>query len=143
MTATELLCQLVGINPRQLSREQNILLEAELFTRVCDELREIYRVNNKDFFRTMKFTTEKEDAMLEANLIQCVINDILISEEYSLEGIACYTQIPEDVIYDIAAGCNITPSLPLSRKIIELHRTVRPNLYREILQKITDKVATA
>lgn len=141
MSATELLCLLVGVNPKNLSREQNLLLEAELFTRICEELKEIFRIKNKEFFRLMKFDTEKENTMLEANLIRCLINDILTSQEYSLSGIACYTQIPEDVIYDIAAGCNINPSLPLSRKIIELHRTVRPNLYRDILKKITEKIA--
>ena len=77
-----------------------------------------------------------ENIMLEANFIRCVINDILLTNEYTLQGIAYYTQTPEDVIYDIAVGNNQSPSFPLSRKIIEIHRTIKPDLYRNILKKI-------
>ncbi len=74
--------------------------------------------------------------MLEGNFIRLVINDILLTEEYTVQGIACYTQTPEDVIYDIAMGNNLAPSFPLSRKIIEIHRSIRPDLYSNILKKI-------
>jgi hypothetical protein len=139
MPATEPLCQIVGINANNLSREENYIIEVELFVRVCEEIKEIIKLKNKDYFRLMKLNTEMESAMLDAILIRHVINDILLTEEYSIEGIACYTQTPEEVISDVAAGKNPAPSLPLSRKIIELHRSVRPNLYREVMKKITSE----
>ncbi len=77
--------------------------------------------------------------MIEANFIRCIINDILSTEEYNLPGIAYYTDTPEDVIYEVAAGCNVRPTLLLARKIIELHRLVRPHLYREIMNKIINE----
>jgi len=74
--------------------------------------------------------------MLESELVRCIINDILSTEEYSLTGIAFYTRKPEDVIFEIASGNNTDPSASLLRKIIELHRSVRPSLYQQIIKKI-------
>jgi hypothetical protein len=142
MPASEPLCQIVGINSNKLSREENYIIEVELFVRVCEEIKALFKSQHKDYFRLMKLTAEKESAMLDGILIRHVINDILLTEEYSMEGIACYTHTPEEVICDVAAGKNIAPSLPLSRKIIELHRSVRPNLYREVMKKITAEYLT-
>ncbi|MEO8400311.1 MAG: hypothetical protein ABI597_00770 [Gammaproteobacteria bacterium] len=137
MPATEPLCNVIGLKPHNLSREEFIVLEIELFVSVCEELKEILKTHYKDYFRFMKFNEEMEKVMLEDNFIRFVINDILLTEEYSLQGIAHYTQTTEDVIEDVASGLNPAPSLPLSRRIIDLHRSVRPNLYREIMKKIT------
>ena len=73
---------------------------------------------------------------METNFLRHVIHDILSTEEYSLSGLAYYTRTPEDVLYDIATGKNTDPSASILRKIIELHRTIRPELYRVIIQKI-------
>jgi hypothetical protein len=136
MPALEWLCQLIGIPPQVLSKREQVILEAELFNTIYAELRERFRSQYKNYFILLKFNQEAEDAMLETNMIRYIIHDILIAEDYSLPGIACYTQMPEEVICDIATGRNISPSLNLSRKILALHRTTRPELYQEILEKI-------
>lgn len=138
MSAVQELCCLYGIDPKNFSKEENFLLEANLFTHICEELKEIFRNQNTEFFRLIKFTKEMENEMLEANFIRFVINDILSTEEYTLDGIAYYSDSSEEVIQEVAVGLNTSPSLALARKIIELHRTIRPTLYREILNKITN-----
>jgi hypothetical protein len=139
MSAVELLCCLVGLNTYELKRKESFFLETELFIRICDELKEFFKVQHIDYFFSLKGNTETENSTMEENIIRFVINDILSTEEYSLSGVACYTYMPEDVIYEVAIGKNIHPSLFLSRKIIELHRSVRPALYREIIKKIIEK----
>ena len=47
--------------------------------------------------------------------------------------------MPEEVIYEIAIGQNLDPSITLSRKIMGLHQSVRPKLYREMIKKITER----
>lgn len=136
MSATKLLCQTLGVNPGVLSKEENGILEADLFTRICEELKGIFKIEYRDYFRVLKLNTEMENTMMEFNLARFVINDILSTEEYSLPGIAYYTYKPEDVIFEVATGKNTDPSSSLLRKIIELHRSVRPELYREIMKKI-------
>lgn len=141
MSAANLLWHLEGVNSSLLSNEEMFLLEAELFMRICEELKRVFIIQYKNYFRIMKFNAEMENAMMEAYYVRCVINDILSTEEYSLPGIAYYTHKPEDVIFDVATGKNTDPSSSLLRKIIELHRTVRPNLYREIMKKILIEAA--
>lgn len=140
MTAVRALYQLLNINLRSLSKKELVFLEADLFTRICEELKEIIRYQNKDYFRLLKLNKEKENTMIETNFIRCIINDILSTEEYNLAGIAYYAAIPQDIIYEVASGCNLHPTLALARKIIDLHRSVRANLYREIMKKIISKL---
>jgi hypothetical protein len=137
MPATEFLCQLIGIDPRKFSKEENILLEAELFTRLCGELEGIFKERYKNYLRVIKFDINKESDVREDNLVCCIVNDILSTKEYTLEGIAQYADLPEDVIYEASLGANKAPSTTLFRRVIELHRMVRPELYRQLMDKLT------
>lgn len=138
MAAMEFLCRLWGVNPQFLTYQEKLILEAELFVRICEELKDHYRNKNKEYLSLMNVNRKKEAAMLEANFLKFVIQDILMTEEYSIFGIAHQTQIPVDVICDLASGKNKTPSLQVSRKIIELHKTVRTDLYEEVIKKIKE-----
>ena len=137
MFAKKLLYSFEGVNYSVLSKMEIILLETELFTRLCEELKNFFKVNRyENYFHLMNFDIEMENAIMETNYVRCVINDILASEEYSLAGIAYYTDKPQDVIIDLASGQNIDPSSSLLRKIMELHRSIRPELYHELIRKI-------
>ncbi|TAK76025.1 MAG: hypothetical protein EPO11_04755 [Gammaproteobacteria bacterium] len=135
MPALEFLCKDIGINPHKFSKEELILLEAELFFCLCDELEQLFKIQYKNYFQLLKLKDEREEAMIGPSLLRCIIKDILSTEEYTLSGIALYTHTSEEVIYEIANGLNANPSLALARKIIELHRAVRSELYRSILKK--------
>jgi hypothetical protein len=137
MPALDWLCHIAGIDSHQFSKEENLLLEIELFFRLCNQLKELFSTQFKEYFQLIRMNTEMENIIMEANFMRCIVNDILLSEAYTLSGIALYTQMPEDIIYEVAAGCNTSPSFYLSRKIIELHRSVRPELYKEMMKKIT------
>lgn len=138
MPAMEPLCQMLGINSNEFSKEENSILEAKLFTHIYEELKEIIKAQYKDYFQLMKFNKDMENKMIETEFLRCVINDILSTEEYSLPGIARYTNTPEDVIHEVIIGNNNNPSFVFSRRIIELHRTVRPDVYQAILKKIIE-----
>jgi len=139
MSAIQPLYDLIGIRSSCLSKEECILLEADLFVRICSELTNIFRQENKQYFRLMKFTLEMEDTMLETNFIRLIIKDILSTEEYSPRGIACYTDTHEDIVQDLASGLNTKPLAIFLRKIIELHKLVRPDLYLTIGKKIASE----
>jgi hypothetical protein len=119
-----------------LPKKEKILLEAYLFIHLHHELRTIFSKRYRKYLQIIKFDTEKEDAMLDANFLLYLINDILSTEEYSLTGIAHYTRIPEEIIFDVISGLNKNPSSTLWRKVIELHSTVRRDLYQELIKKI-------
>lgn len=139
MAAMEPLCVLIGIKPSKLTNQEKFLLESEIFLSICEELKEVFRKQHKEYFYLMKFTFEKENAMLDANLARLIIQDIILTGEYNFEGISRYTHIHEDVLQEIYAGKNLNPSVTLFRKILELHRMVRPELYQKISAKILEK----
>jgi len=74
--------------------------------------------------------------MLENDLARLITRDILSSKEYNLTGLALYSDTPEDVIQEVIDGRNKRPSATFLWKIIELHRSVRRDLYNTIIQKI-------
>jgi len=143
MSAIEPLYRLVGVIPSRLTEEQRFLLEADIFTRIYEELREIFRKQHKDYFFLMKFTTEMENIMLESKFVRLIVQDILATGEYSLEGIAHYTDTHEEIIEEMMIGRNSSPSAAFFRKLINLHRSVSPELYEEIIKKVTENCLTA
>jgi len=143
MSATEPLCRLIGIDPYKLSKEEYLILEAELFYSVCEELKEIFRIQHKEYFRLTKYTVEMESIMLEQNFLRFVINDILSTKEYTIEGIAYYVDTHTDVVSEVILGHNLNPSAILLHRTIGLHRSVRGDLYKTIMQKIIEKYLIA
>lgn len=142
MPALEPLCYLLGINPSKLSKEENIILEVDLYLRIGEELKEMFRQEYKDYFYLLKFTLSMENIMLEDNFIRLIMRDILSTGEYSLQGIARYIDTPEDIVYELASGLNAKPLAVHLRKTIELHRSVRPSLYQAIGEKIICELLT-
>ncbi|MBA3660219.1 MAG: hypothetical protein H0W64_00645 [Gammaproteobacteria bacterium] len=142
MPKMEPLCSLLGINSRKLNKEENLLLEMELFVQIWKELKNFFILQQQNYFYFAKFPIDKENAVLDAVTLNLIIRDILSTEEYSLLGIAYYTDTHEDIIQDVIIGYNLSPSITFLRKIIELHRLVRRDLYQTIIKKITVEYLT-
>lgn len=136
MPALEPLCHLLGVSTKGLTKEECFLLEADLLTQICDHLKEVFREDHKRYFNLLKFTKEKEDCMLEAKFFSLIIHDILSTNDYTLEGIANYTDFQMDVIQEVYVGQNSNPSALLLRRLIELHKVVRRELYLHLTHKI-------
>jgi hypothetical protein len=136
MTATVPLFKLMGIDSSRLLKEELLILEAELFLCILNELKEIYRGQCNNYFRLMKLTKEMENSMLDADFLSLIIKDILSTQEYTLQGIAEYIDFHEDILVDIVTGKNQCPSSMFLKRIIELHRSVRLELYQTIMKKI-------
>lgn len=143
MPAIQPFFDLIGIKTSQLSEEEKILLDADLFVRVCNELMEVFRQQNKEYFHVMKFTLKMENAMLESGFIKLIIKDILSTGEYSLKGIAYYTGTHEDIVQELASGLNTKPLASILRKTIELHKSVRHELYYAMGKKIAAEYLSA
>lgn len=142
MAALELLCHFIGIDSNQLSKKENFILEAELYMHISGELWKSFRSQYADYFYLFKFNSEMENMMMELFFIRCLINDILKSEAYNLSGIAYYTQTPEEIIQDLLIGYKVSPVIAFTRKLIELHKSIRPEVYQNILKKIIHNEVT-
>lgn len=123
----------------QLSPKEQILVESYLYVHLCRELRNFFETEYKSSFQFGESDLEKEDFMFDTDFLNFVIQDILLTEEYSLAGIAIHTHIPLDVIRDLVSGINKAPSSFVWRKLVELHSTIRHELYRELINKIVQR----
>ncbi|HSW68607.1 MAG TPA: hypothetical protein VLI69_00425 [Gammaproteobacteria bacterium] len=74
--------------------------------------------------------------MLEIGFLPSILCDIFSTEAYTLQGVAKYIDYHEDVITHIIIGKNLSPSLILVKRLTELHRSIRPELYQAIMKKI-------
>lgn len=114
-----------GISRKLLSKEEMFLLDALLLDALCGELTGLLK--------------EEYKMVLDKNVINLMLQDLIRSEDYTIGGVAAYTDVPEEVVYDIAIGSITNPSLDVSRKIIKLHMGARPALYTRVMQKITEQ----
>lgn len=124
----------LGLSTDHLSRVEKIYLEIELFFYFYNELRKVFLKDFEGYFKLMHFSRDMEFIMIEQKMARLVVNDIL--QDYTLEGIAYYTAIPEDVVYDVAMGTNTNPSIEFISKVMVLHREVKRDLYEEIKKKV-------
>lgn len=139
MSSLEPLCQLAGLKPNKLSKGEGFLLEAVLFVQICEELKLLYKKEHEGYFQLLNINNETEDEVVETRFIPHIINDLLSNNDYTISGIACYTQTPEDVILEVMSGLNTRPSAIFLRKLIELHTAVKPALYRSIIRKVVSE----
>src|SRR5438445_1908762 len=139
MPAVQPLHLLIEINHGMFSKKEHLFLEAYFLRRVCEEVKQIFSKQLKEYFYLMNYNIEMESVMLDASFLRLVINDILSTEEYTLEGIASYTATHADIIHEVISGRNSTPSAILLQRTLDLHRTVRSDLYREIVKKIASE----
>ena len=133
MSAIEPICFQQGVKPSRLSANELKILEAEYFVRICLILEKWMKKNNE--VQDIRSVKGKSGELLDGNFVRCMINDMLSAGFYTVSGLALYTGVPDDVIFDLAGGLNSDPSLRLTRKLIELHRMARPEIYRKLLGK--------
>lgn len=75
---------------------------------------------------------------MDSKIIQLLIHGIVETGEYTLEGIAYYTQIPFDVIYDAACGINNQFSITPWMRIIALYIQVKPDIAQMLFDKLLE-----
>ncbi len=139
MSAMEPLCYLLPHLRNTLSKKEMFLLEAQHLLTILNEIEIRLKIKQKNYSLLTGMNNETEKTMVETQLLSEIIKDILKSGQYSIEGIAYYTNAPEEIIYDIASGLNTNPSALLLRKILGLHRSIFPDIYKKITDKILRK----
>lgn len=136
MSAIQLWSNILGIQPKNFRKIEILMLEAVVFTRICEEIKKFFIEQRKEFFGLLKYTDEMKNNTIESEFLKLMILDILASGDYNMEGIACYANTHVDVVQEIISGLNNHPSAMLLQRILALHRSVRQDLYKMTLKKI-------
>lgn len=88
---------------------------------------------------SFKSTSVMELYMLDNKVIRVVIEEIIETGEYTLEGIANYSRLPIDVFIDIMCENHISPSLTLWSKVISLYVQVKPEIVKYLFDTLTSE----
>lgn len=140
MFKTDLWKQLNQICHAILDKEELLLIKANFHLRICKELKEHQKNKQSNYLKLMKLSLEMENKMLEDNMLRNILLDILSTEEYDAKGIAYYTHTHEDIVQEVISGQNTRPSAIFFHKVLELHQSVRKEIYDMILKKILKSI---
>ena len=119
---------------KSFMKNERKLLKVFLLGRLYQIFCELFqnKIQDSQYF----FPTEcyKMDSKVIQVLIQCIIS----TGEYTLEGIAHYTHIPFDVIYEAACGINKQFSIIPWSKITDLYLQVNPHIEQVLIDKLLE-----
>lgn len=116
-----------------ISNERKIL-KVFLLCRFHQLFREIF--HNK--IQQGKINFSMECYTVDNKIIQILIEDIIETGEYTLEGIAHATRIPFDVIFDAACGNNTQFSITPWARIVDLYTQVKPDVTKIFLNRLLE-----
>ncbi len=98
----------------------------------------VYRLFGDIFEHEMEMNHQSllEYYAMDSRIMQLLIQGIVDTGEYTLEGIAYHTDIPLDVIYDAASGINNQITAAPWARVADLYMQVKP----EIAYVLTDRL---
>lgn len=80
----------------------------------------------------------KEYYAMDSQIMQLIIQGIIETGEYTLEGIAFYTRIPFDIIYDAACGINNQFSITPWARVVDLYLQLKPDVAKILIDKLIE-----
>lgn len=75
---------------------------------------------------------------MDGKIIQFLIQGIVETGEYTLEGIAFYTRIPFDVIYEAACGISNQFSITPWARVVNLYIQVNPDIEQTLIDQLIE-----
>lgn len=125
-----------GWQLNKLSQFERNIARAKRYQLLLQIARIMQEEHHKVYFDLLNLDHEVRDDMNQDNLPQFIVNDTIETGEYTIEGIALYTQTPPDVIRDIASGLLRRPSYAIMEKLLEINFSVRKPIYTKVFEKL-------
>lgn len=115
-------------------KNERRILKAFLLGRLHQLFCELFKTN----VQCAQNNFSMECYAMDSKIIQLIIQSIVETGEYSLEGIALYTRIPFDVIYDAACGINTEFSITPWARVVDLFLQVKPDIAQVLIDKLLE-----
>ena len=113
-------------------KNEKKLLKALLINRLHKLFIELFQ--NK--IQCIEKNSPLECYTIDSKIIQLLIHAIVDTGEYTLEGIAYYTRIPFDIIFDAACGSSNQLSITPWSKVVDLYIQVKPEIARILFDRL-------
>ncbi len=107
------------------------LLKIFLLTQFQNFFCELFHLNSDN---------SMEYYLMDNKIIQSLIQEIVETGEYTLEGIAYYTHIPFDVIYEAVCGIRNQLSLIAWSRVIALYIQIKPETIDILIAKLLELI---
>lgn len=120
------------------AKNKRKILKAFLLGRLHQLFCELFQPN----MHYKRNNSSMECYTVDSKIIQLLIQGIVETGEYTLEGIAYYTHIPFDVIFDAACGISSQFSITSWARVVNLYIQVKPDVTQlliDTLLEIKDK----
>lgn len=122
---------------KSFNRSERKLLKVFLMSNLYKLFYDLFRKKIQyDFGKDFDFTMECY--AVDGKIIQVLIQEIVETREYTLEGIAGYTRIPLDVIVDVVCGNSSQLSITLWARIVDLYMQVKPEISKYFFDKLAE-----
>jgi hypothetical protein len=116
------------------SQNERKILKVFLLGRLHQLFCEIF--HNK--IQQYKTNSSMECYSMDSKIIQMLIEGIIETGEYTLEGIAHATRIPFDVIFDAASGASNQFSITPWARVVNLYTQVKPEIAQLVFNKLLE-----
>jgi hypothetical protein len=80
----------------------------------------------------------QESYTMDSRMIQLLIEGIIETGEYTIEGIAYHTRVPLDVIYDAASGISNHFSITPWARVADLYMQVKPEVTQMLIDRLLE-----
>lgn len=127
----------MSMNERKVLK---IILLSKLYKIFYEWFLESIKIYQYPYHNPCQNNIQTEWYIVDNKIIQFLIHSIVETDEYTLEGIACYTHLPFDVIFDAACGNNRQFSIAPWARIFSLYLQVKPDIAKMLLAKLLDAV---
>lgn len=116
------------------TKNERKILKAFLLARLHQLFCELFHSK----IQTHQNNSIMECYVMDSKIIQLIIQGVIETGEYTLEGIAYYTRIPLDVIYDAACGISNQFSITPWARIVDLYIQVKPDVTEVLIDKLLE-----
>lgn len=115
-------------------KNERKILKAVLLGRLHQLFCELF----EDAMPDKKNNYSMECYAMDSKIIQLLLQGIIETGEYTLEGIAYYTHIPFDVIYDAACGISDQFSITPWARVVDLYMQVKPEVANVLIERLLE-----
>jgi hypothetical protein len=116
------------------AKNERKILKAFLLGQLHDLFCEIFHCKVDD----IKNNFSMECYSMDTKIIQILIQGIVETGEYTLEGIAYYTRIPFDVIYDVACGKGNEFTITPWARVVDLYLKLKPDVAKVLVNRFLE-----
>ncbi|TAK72321.1 MAG: hypothetical protein EPO11_10210 [Gammaproteobacteria bacterium] len=124
---------------QKLSFLEKKLIDFHRFQLLLQIANAAYEKHYQAYFELFKLNENIRETMKIQNLAQFVVNSIILTGEYNINGLAYYANTTIDIIEDIKRGNLIYPSYYVMNKLLEIFFYVNKQLCEEIWEKLFEQ----